>query len=76
MEGKPETRKSVTVRFSELECSVGCMAAKVVEALGPEERVVLIDSHGNEIMDCEGTRGTNVMFVCFFNNNFKLLRAY
>lgn len=29
------------------------------KALGQDEPIVLIDSHGNEIMDCEGTRGTD-----------------
>ncbi|KAL7374657.1 hypothetical protein ABVT39_004753 [Epinephelus coioides] len=64
VEGKPETRKSITVWFSELECSVGSITAKVAEALGPEERIVLIDSRGNEIMDCEGTRELTTQRGC------------
>lgn len=59
VDGKPETRKTVTARFSEFESSVGSIRAKVAEALGQDEPIVLIDNHGNEIMDCEGTRGTD-----------------
>ncbi len=59
VDGKPETRKTVTVRFTEFEFSMGSIRAKVVEALGQDEPVVLIDSHGNEIIDSEGTRGTD-----------------
>lgn len=55
--GRPETRKTVTVKFSEFEASVASITNKVSEALAQEEPVVLIDSHGNEIVDCEGTRG-------------------
>uniref|UniRef100_A0AAV2MPF7 RING-type domain-containing protein n=1 Tax=Knipowitschia caucasica TaxID=637954 RepID=A0AAV2MPF7_KNICA len=41
----------------EFESSLPTIKAKVFEALGQEQSIVLIDSHHNEIMDCEGTRG-------------------
>ncbi|KAK7909557.1 hypothetical protein WMY93_014241 [Mugilogobius chulae] len=54
----PSSRaKTVTIKFSEFEASVNNIKAKVTEALGHDEPIVLIDSHQNEIMDCEGTRG-------------------
>lgn len=57
LNGKLETSKMVTVRFSEFEACVPTIISKVKEALGQEESVILTDSQGNEIMDSEGTRG-------------------
>ncbi|KAK7930697.1 hypothetical protein WMY93_007092 [Mugilogobius chulae] len=57
LDGHLETQKTVTIKFSEFEASVNNIKAKVTEALGHDEPIVLIDSHQNEIMDCEGTRG-------------------
>lgn len=59
VDGRPQTSRAVTVNFSDFEASVPAITAKVVEALGQEETVVLIDNHGNQIVDCEGTRGTD-----------------
>ncbi|KAK7938987.1 hypothetical protein WMY93_002313 [Mugilogobius chulae] len=56
LDGHLETQKTVTIKFSEFEASVNNIKAKVTEALGHDEPIVLIDSHQNEIMDCEGTR--------------------
>ena len=47
----------VTVRFSEFEACVQTINMKVTEALGQQETFILTDSHGNEIVDSEGTRG-------------------
>ena len=58
VDGRPVTRKTVAVRFSEFEASVNSISVKVVEALGDDEPIVLVDSHANEILDCEGNRGT------------------
>ncbi|KAF1394354.1 hypothetical protein PFLUV_G00025680 [Perca fluviatilis] len=58
VDGRPQTSRAVTVNFSDFEASVPAITAKVVEALGQEETVVLIDNHGNQIVDCEGTRGS------------------
>lgn len=55
--GKLETRKMVTVRFSEFEACVQTINIKVAEALGQQETFILTDSQGNEIVDSEGTRG-------------------
>ncbi|CAL9684742.1 unnamed protein product [Knipowitschia caucasica] len=57
VDGRLETHKTVTLKFSEFESSLPTIKAKVFEALGQEQSIVLIDSHHNEIMDCEGTRG-------------------
>lgn len=51
VEGKLDTQKTVTVKFSEFESSVASIKAKVVEALGQEEAIVLVDSHHSEIID-------------------------
>ncbi|XP_030218838.1 uncharacterized protein tmem70 isoform X4 [Gadus morhua] len=58
VDGRPVTRKTVAVRFSEFEASVNSISVKVVEALGDDEPIVLVDSHANEILDCEGNRGS------------------
>ncbi|XP_076133850.1 uncharacterized protein LOC143116552 isoform X2 [Alosa pseudoharengus] len=58
LEGKLETSKMVTVRFGEFEACVPSILAKVREALGEQETMILTDSQGNEILDSEGTRGS------------------
>ncbi|KAK0140113.1 hypothetical protein N1851_022999 [Merluccius polli] len=56
--GKLETKKMVTVRFSEFEACVQTINIKVTEALGQQETFILTDSQGNKIVDSEGTRGS------------------
>ena len=51
VDGRPVTRKTVTG-------TVNSIREKVVEALSDDEPIVLVDSHANEILDCEGNRGT------------------
>lgn len=55
--GKLDTNKTVTVRFSEFEAYVQTIISKVTEALGQQESIILTDSQGNEIVDSDGTRG-------------------
>ncbi|CAL8394796.1 unnamed protein product [Boreogadus saida] len=64
VDGRPVTRKTVAVRFSEFEASVNSIRDKVVEALGDDEPIVLVDSHANEILDCEGNRICIVEAAC------------
>ncbi|XP_063067125.1 uncharacterized protein LOC134458625 isoform X2 [Engraulis encrasicolus] len=59
VEGKLESSKTLTVRFSEFEATVPSILAKVSEALGDPEDMVLTDGQGNAILDSEGTRGSN-----------------
>ncbi|XP_028460042.1 uncharacterized protein LOC114572532 [Perca flavescens] len=59
LEGKLETSKMVTARFGEFEACVPSILAKVREALGEQEPMILTDSQGNEILDTEGTRGSS-----------------
>ncbi|XP_053718431.1 uncharacterized protein LOC128757287 isoform X1 [Synchiropus splendidus] len=56
--GKLESSKMVTVRFTEFEACVATITDKVKEALGEQEPVILTDSQGNKIIDSEGTRGS------------------
>ncbi|CAN9508994.1 unnamed protein product [Ophioblennius macclurei] len=51
-------KRTVVIRFSEAEATVGGIAAKVREALGSEEAITLTDSLGHEILDSEGTRSS------------------
>ncbi|XP_042600962.1 uncharacterized protein LOC122140639 [Cyprinus carpio] len=57
-DGKLETSKTLTVRFSEFESSVSGILSKVKEALGQEDSLILTDGQGKEILDSEGTRGS------------------
>lgn len=63
VEDRLETLKTVTIKFSEFESSLATVKAKVVDALGHDESIVLVDSHHNEIMDCEGTRGISISYI-------------
>lgn len=45
------------VRFSEAEASLQGIAAKVKEAIGSPENLILTDSQGNAIVESEGTTG-------------------
>lgn len=56
VDGRLETSKTLTVRFSEFEASVMGITSKVHDAL-EQQPVILTDGQGNEIMDTEGTRG-------------------
>ncbi|XP_032363719.1 uncharacterized protein LOC116677139 [Etheostoma spectabile] len=58
LNGKLDTTKMVTVRFSEFEACVATITSKVKEALGQQESFILTDSQGNEIIDSDGTRGS------------------
>lgn len=57
VDGRLETTKSLTVRFSEFEASVMGITSKINDALDQEDSIVLTDGQGNQILDTEGTRG-------------------
>ena len=57
VEGRLETSKTLTVRFSEFEASVMGIASKVNDALEREDSFFLTDGQGKQILDTEGTRG-------------------
>ncbi len=57
VDGRLETSKTLTVRFSEFEASVMGITSKVNDALEQEDSVILTDGQGNQILDTEGTRG-------------------
>ncbi|RXN22465.1 guanylate-binding 1-like protein [Labeo rohita] len=56
VDGKLETSRALTVRFSEFEASVMGITSKVNEALEQEDSVILTDGQGNKILETEGTR--------------------
>ncbi|XP_048043866.1 uncharacterized protein LOC125266835 isoform X1 [Megalobrama amblycephala] len=56
--GKLVTSRMVVVRFTEQEASVPILTAKVKDALGTNDPVILTDHNGIEILDSEGTRGS------------------
>ncbi|XP_031153404.1 uncharacterized protein LOC116048424 [Sander lucioperca] len=56
--GKLVNSRMVGVRFTEQEASVPSMIAKVKDALGSNEQLILTDHNGVEILDSEGARGT------------------
>ncbi|KAK7922225.1 hypothetical protein WMY93_009127 [Mugilogobius chulae] len=58
VEGKLETSRTLTVRFSEFEATVAGILNKVSDALDSADLMVLTDGQGNKIMDSEGTRGS------------------
>ncbi|XP_029980191.1 uncharacterized protein LOC115412033 [Sphaeramia orbicularis] len=58
LNGKLETSKMVTVRFTDFEACVETITSKVKEALGQQETIILTDSQGNEIVDSDGTGGS------------------
>ncbi|XP_070409094.1 uncharacterized protein [Nothobranchius furzeri] len=58
VDGRLETSKTLTVRFSEFEASVVGITRKVNEALEQEELIILTDGQGNKILETEGTRGS------------------
>ncbi|XP_072564080.1 uncharacterized protein [Paramormyrops kingsleyae] len=58
VDGKLETSRALTVRFSEFEASVMGITSKVNEALEQEDSVILTDGQGNKILETEGTRGS------------------
>jgi len=62
--GKLVNSRMVVVRFTEQEASVPSMIAKVKDALGSTEQLILTDHNGVEILDSEGTRGAP--FVQFY----------
>lgn len=67
VEGRIETAKTITVRFSEFEANVTAILAKTTEALGDQEPMVLTDCQGNLIVDSEGTRGKSDNLIYSFH---------
>ena len=57
--GKLVNSRMVVVRFTEQEATVPSMIAKVKDAMGSNEPLILTDHNGVEILDSEGTRGTS-----------------
>ncbi|XP_052406688.1 uncharacterized protein LOC127952346 [Carassius gibelio] len=58
VDGKPVPKSVVVVKFSEAEANVPGIVAKLQADLRASESPVLLDSNWNEIMDSEGTRGS------------------
>ncbi|XP_062379733.1 uncharacterized protein LOC134068182 [Sardina pilchardus] len=58
LSGKLSASRMVMVRFSEAEASPQGIAAKVKEAIGSPENLILTDSQGNAIVESEGTTGS------------------
>ncbi|CAM4569443.1 unnamed protein product [Leuciscus chuanchicus] len=58
LDGKPVPKSVVVVRFTEAEASVTGIVQKLQADLRTTESPVLLDSNWNEIMDSEGTRGS------------------
>ncbi|XDV51924.1 hypothetical protein PO909_020716 [Leuciscus waleckii] len=56
--GKLFTTKVVVVRFLESEATLPSILEKVKLAMGNDEMYVLTDSHGNQVMESEGTTGS------------------
>ena len=54
--GKLFSARSLNIRFMEADATIEGMTAKVMEALGSNEPVTLLDSKGNEILDSEFSR--------------------
>ncbi|XP_073715688.1 uncharacterized protein [Misgurnus anguillicaudatus] len=57
--GKWTPQKTVAIRFHEHEASVPGILAKVQDAIGSEDGLILTDGQGNEIVDTEGTKGSS-----------------
>ncbi|KAL1268598.1 hypothetical protein QQF64_033961 [Cirrhinus molitorella] len=55
--GKLVTSRKVVIKFTEQEVTVPVMTAKVKDALGTNDPVILTDHNAVEILDSEGTRG-------------------
>lgn len=62
--GKLQTSKMLTTRYTEFEACVSTLTIKVKEALREQELIILTDCHGNQIVDSDGTRGM-CSFFCF-----------
>ena len=65
--------RMVVVRFTEQEASVPSMIAKVNEALGNYEALIVTDNNGVEILDSERTRGApfeQLYLPCQFSGRF------
>ncbi|KAK0147759.1 hypothetical protein N1851_012546 [Merluccius polli] len=58
VDGRLETSKTLTVRFSEFEASVMAITSKVNDALEQEDSFILTDGQGKQILDTEGARGS------------------
>ncbi|XP_016328503.1 uncharacterized protein LOC107677942, partial [Sinocyclocheilus anshuiensis] len=56
--GKLVTSRMVVIKFTEQEATVPIMTAKVKDALGINDPVILTDHNAVEILDSEGTRGS------------------
>ncbi|XDV16352.1 hypothetical protein PO909_016106 [Leuciscus waleckii] len=56
--GKWTPQKTLAIRFHEHEASVPGILAKVQDAIGSEDGMILTDGQGNEILDTEGTKGS------------------
>lgn len=54
--GKWTPQKTVAIRFHEHEASVPGILAKVQDAIGSEDGMILTDGQGNEILHTEGTK--------------------
>lgn len=49
----------VVLRLFEFEATTTGILAKIHDALQSDDPLILTDAQGNEIVDSEGTRGTN-----------------
>lgn len=58
VDGRLNPSRMVVIRFMESEATIEGITAKIQEAIGNPEPLVLTDTLGNSIMDSEGTRGS------------------
>lgn len=58
-QGKLKPARMVVLRLFEFEATTTGILAKIHDALQSDDPLILTDAQGNEIVDSEGTRGTN-----------------
>lgn len=82
MDGTLETRKTLTVRFTEFQASVTGMTHKVSIDYDEEDSLLLTDGQGNRIVNSEGSRDTvEHLLLCdditiFVKHTFFVLTVY
>lgn len=64
LDGKSIPSQTLVIRFKEAKATVSGILAKIMEALGNDEPLILTDSQGNKILDTSGTTGTLLLFSC------------
>ena len=70
--GKLFSARSLNIRFVAADATIEGMTAKVMEALGSNEPVTLMDSKGNEILDSECSRSKLFDQICAYKLWFQI----